>query len=133
MSNTNKIVAVDFDGTVVTHKYPIIGEPVPEALDTLRWFMAHDVKIILWTMRSGPHLDEAVRYLEANGIELYGVNKNPDQKDWTASPKAYAQFYIDDAAVGAFLIPQAEARPVVNWAAVKTHLTPWVTGTNPAW
>lgn len=133
MSNYKKVVAVDFDGTIVQHKYPLIGEPVAYALDTLRWFMAHDIKIILYTMRSGPSLDEAVAYLEANDIELYGVNENPEQKTWTASPKVYANYYIDDAAVGSYLIPQVGERPIVNWKAVKHHLESWVTGVNTAW
>lgn len=131
-SHTNKypkVVAVDFDGTIVTHEYPQIGKPVPHALETLKWLQENDVQIILWTMRSEGHLRDATEYLKANGIELHGVNKNPDQGSWTSSPKAYAQFYIDDAAVGCPLIPVAHARPMVNWQVVRGMLEPWIDGT----
>jgi hypothetical protein len=57
-----------------------------------------------------------VNYLTENGIELYGVNKNPTQVHWTSSPKAYGQVYIDDAAFGCPLIElEGFARPCVNW------------------
>jgi len=120
------LVAVDFDGTIVTHRYPNLGEPVPGALDKLRSFMSKGYKIILWTMRSdggpdGDMLSQAVNYLRDNGIELYGINQNPTQAGWTESPKAYAQVYIDDAAYGCPLIYPAgtalepKPRPYVDW------------------
>jgi len=115
------IIAVDFDGTIVTHEYPKIGEPVENALGMLHLFNKLDHKIILWTMRSGVQLCEAVQYLEDNGVNLWGVNENPEQKSWTNSPKQYAQMYIDDAALGCPLIhPDKEdgRRPYVNWMAV---------------
>ncbi len=30
------IIAVDFDGTIVEHKYPAIGKELPFAIETLR-------------------------------------------------------------------------------------------------
>ncbi len=109
------IYAIDFDGTIVTHEFPQIGKPVPYALDHMRLLIKSGCQIILWTMRSGDLLDAAVQYLEDNGIELWGVNENPDQ-DWSESPKAYAHRYIDDAAVGCPLIyPDDGGRPYVDW------------------
>ena len=29
------VIAVDFDGTIVTHKYPKIGEEIPFAIESL--------------------------------------------------------------------------------------------------
>ena len=98
------IIAIDFDGTCVDHFYPLIGEPVPNALESMRFFNENNHDIILNTMRSGKHLDEAVDYLEKNGIRLFGINENPDQKSWTKSPKVYADYYIDDAAIGCPLL-----------------------------
>ena len=67
----------------------------------------------------GPTLSDAVDFLEKNGIKLYGINKNPDQKSWTKSPKAYADIYIDDAAFGCPLIrPKGFKRPCVDWEKV---------------
>lgn len=117
-------ICVDFDGTVVDHRYPDIGDPVPGAIKWLKKLQRHGAKLILFTMRSdGPRyedlLREAVHYLEANGIVLYGVNQNPDQDTWTASPKAYGEVYIDDSAFGCPLIqPKGFARPCVDWKKV---------------
>lgn len=119
----HKILAVDFDGTVVTHQYPEIGTPVPKAIETLKRLNENGVKIILWTMRSEKFLDDAVKYLEENGVELWGINSNPEQKSWTNSPKAYAQIYVDDAALGCPLLesPIAE-RPFVDWFEIEKLL-----------
>lgn len=129
-----KVVAVDFDGTIVKHKYPDLGEPIPEAIETLRWFQEHHVSIVLWTMRSGKYLLEALEYLEENGIVLFGVNTNPEQHTWTESPKAYAQIYIDDAAFGCPLIRDpGETRGYVDWKLVQEKLSSWVIHPNSKW
>ena len=112
-------ICVDFDGTVVDHRYPDIGRPAPGALETLKAVAAKGAKLILFTMRSGAELDEAVRYLLKNGVVLYGVNRNPDQDSWTSSPKAYGHVYVDDAAFGCPTVhPAGFARPCVDWSVV---------------
>lgn len=116
------IIAVDFDGTIVTHEYPKIGRPVPDALDTLKTLNNLGHKIILWTMRSGQQLDEAVQYLKDNDVDIWGINENPDQKSWTNSPKQYAQIYIDDAALGCPLVESEGERPYVDWVKVWNYL-----------
>ena len=112
------IIAVDFDGTIVTHDFPEVGQPAPEAINWLTQWQAHGAKIILWTMRSGATLLDATHYLKNLGIELFGVNRNPEQYDWTKSPKAYAHVYIDDAAFGCPLRHDLHRRPVVDWSVV---------------
>lgn len=83
---------------------------------------AAGTKLILWTMRSGPQLADAVMWFTRHGIKLWGILENPEQHTWTASPKAYAQLYIDDAAFGCPLIqPEGFKRPCVDWAAVARH------------
>ncbi len=116
------IIAVDFDGTIVDHQFPSIGEPVPGAFRWLKSFQSHGAKLVLWTMRSngqqyGPVLDEATAFCRANGIEFFGVNANPEQLSWTMSPKAYAHVYIDDAAAGCPLRenPRLGGKPFVDW------------------
>ena len=109
-------IAIDFDGTIVNHEYPQLGSPVPGAIDWMHKFMENNIHIILYTMRSGKYLDEAVEYLEDNGIVLFGKNRNKNQYSWTKSPKIYANAYIDDAAVGCPLIYVEGQRPYVDWA-----------------
>lgn len=115
----NLIIAVDFDGTIVTHEYPEIGKPVPGAIETLKELQARGDKLILWTMRSGETLDDAIRYCENNGIIFWGVNENPEQSKWTSSPKAYAHVYIDDAALNATLRDNPGGRPFLDWFVVR--------------
>jgi hypothetical protein len=115
------IIAIDFDGTIVDHCYPEIGEPVPDAFYWLKRFQDAGAKLILWTMRndseaSGPVLTDAVEFCRKCGVEFWGVNANPDQT-WSKSPKAYANVYIDDAAIGCPLAsnPRMGGRPYVDW------------------
>ncbi len=110
------IICLDFDGTVVTHKWPDIGEDIG-AIPVLKKLLHHGHQIILYTMRSGKELDEAREYLENRGMELWGINNNPDQIKWTTSPKVYAHLYIDDAALGVPLLDKGE-RPFVDWKAI---------------
>ena len=117
------VIAVDFDGTCVTHDFPKLGEEIGAAL-TLKELADKGAKLILWTMRSGEPLEQAVGWFKAAGIPLWGVNENPDQKTWTQSPKAYAQIYIDDAALGAPLLLDTglSPRPFINWTEVRRAL-----------
>jgi len=121
-------ICLDFDGTVVDHRYPEIGPPVPHAIPWLKKLLRCNAKLILFTMRSdseknGPLLSEAVDYLPGNGITLYGVNRNPEQDRWTSSPKAYGEVYVDDAAFGCPLVqPKGFARPCVDWKKVGPQL-----------
>jgi hypothetical protein len=92
-------IAIDFDGTCVTHEYPLIGKDIG-AVPVLKRLVECGHKLILNTMRSGDELRDAVDWFMSNGIPLYGVNEDPGQKEWTQSPKAFANLYIDDAAFG---------------------------------
>ena len=120
---SKKIIAVDFDETLVDHRYPDIGAPVPHAIDVCRELVANDVHLILFTMRSGIYLQQAADWCKAAGIKLWGVNENPEQSSWTSSPKVYAQRYIDDAALGAPLMQLAAFdRPCVDWLSARSLL-----------
>ena len=116
-------ICVDFDGTIVDHAYPEIGKPVPHAIETMKKLTEAGHKLILFTMRSGEKLQEALEYLTFNGVSLYGVNENPTQKEWTDSPKAYGNIYIDDAAFGCpLLFKEDYRRPIVNWQEIAEEL-----------
>ena len=116
-------IAIDFDGTCVTHEYPEIGRDLG-ATTTLKTLVDNGHKLILLTMRSGKTLENAKHWFEERGIILYGVNENPSQKRWTESPKVYANLYIDDANLGTPLIKNSIAsdRPYVDWKLVLIDL-----------
>jgi hypothetical protein len=140
-------ICVDFDGTLCEHVYPEIGKEVPHAFATIKKLQEAGGKIILFTMRSSkpylhktvevdPHtneerkvvverdcLKEAIDWCKERGLEFYGINTNPSQKFWTKSPKAYGQYYIDDAAVGCPLIHEMGKRPYVNWVEIEKIMT----------
>ena len=130
-------IGIDFDGTCVTHEYPLIGRPVG-AEPVLMELVKKGHNLILFTMRSDRrikniwgtseelYLSDAVKWFEDRGIPLYGIQENPTQKEWTDSPKAYAQVYIDDAAIGCPLVfpenTEADERPYVDWNRVREML-----------
>ena len=116
-------IAIDFDGTCVTHEYPEIGRDLG-ATTTLKTLVDNGHKLILLTMRSGKTLEDAKHWFEERGIILYGVNENPSQKRWTESPKVYANLYIDDANLGTPLVKNSIAsdRPYVDWKLVLIDL-----------
>ena len=98
-------IAVDFDGTIVEHKYPRIGKEKPFAFETLRALLRDGHKLILWTARDGKLLDEAIEYCRQNGVEFYAVNSNdPPGALFSGrsglSGKVTADVYIDDRNIG---------------------------------
>ena len=122
MSYTGLYIAIDFDGTCVTHEYPYIGQDVG-AVPVLRELVEQGHNLILYTMRSGKLEKEAVQWFKDNGIPLYSVNSNPTQKKWTKSPKVHADVYIDDAGLGCpIMFIDGVRRPVVNWRKVREQL-----------
>ena len=98
-------IAVDFDGTIVEHRYPRIGKEKPFAIDTLRKLAADGHRIILWTSREGELLEEAVNFCRQRGLTFYAVNSNcPEGSLFAASrqqtTKVAADIYIDDRNLG---------------------------------
>lgn len=116
------IIALDFDGTVVTHEYPYVGDDIG-AVPVLKELIAAGHQLILFTMRSDKLLDDALAWFERNGIELYAVNENPEQKSWTSSAKVHANIYIDDCALGCPIrFEDGVRRPFVDWQKVREIL-----------
>lgn len=97
------IIAVDFDGTIVEHKYPKIGNEIPFAIDTLKKLKNEHHKLILWSVREGKLLDDAVAFCRERGLEFYAVNRNyPEEQlghDYF-SRKLKADLFIDDRNLG---------------------------------
>ena len=104
ISNEGKIIAVDFDGTIVEHAYPKIGKEMLFAFDTLKALQKKGHKLILWTFRDSDLLVEAVEYCRENGVEFYAVNKSypEEQYSHSISRKINADIFIHDRDVGGF-------------------------------
>ena len=133
------IIAIDFDGTCVTHEFPKVGKDI-KSVPVLKSLVANGHQLVLFTMRSdivnqngtdnellienGNYLTDALNWFKENEIPLYGIQTNPTQHTWTTSPKAYAQMYIDDAALGCPLKYDKHyaERPFVDWAVVRDIL-----------
>lgn len=101
------IIAVDFDGTIVENKYPAIGEEMPFATDTLRMLINDRHQLILWTVREGKTLEDAINWCKERGVEFYAVNKDyPEEKkenNKNYSRKIKADIFIDDRNIGGML------------------------------
>ncbi len=98
------IIAIDFDGTIVEHKYPEIGREIPFAIETLKRLQADHHKLILWSVREGRLLDEAVEFCRQRGLEFYAINRDyPEEekgKNSHFSRKLKADLFIDDRNLG---------------------------------
>ena len=97
------IIAVDFDGTIVRHRYPKIGEELPFATETLRMLIREGHRLILWTVREGKLLDEAIEWCRDRGGEFYAINRDFPEEDATGSGfsrKLKADLFIDDRSFG---------------------------------
>lgn len=95
-------IAVDFDGTIVEHKYPAIGKELPFAVETLIKLVSEGHKLILWSVREGKLLEEAVSFCRERGLEFYAVNSEYPNSSWNhdGSRKVTADVYIDDRNLG---------------------------------
>jgi hypothetical protein len=115
------IIAIDFDGTCVTHDYPKIGKDIG-SIPYLKKLVKNEHQLILYTMRSGKELEDAINWFYENNILLYSIQKDPNQISWTSSNKCYANLYIDDAALGIPLIENVHSKPYVDWEKVNLLL-----------
>ena len=92
-------IAVDFDGTIVEHRYPKIGEEIPFATETLKILAQERHKLILWTVREGELLEEAIEWCRQRGVFFYSVNKDYPEEEKSHngfSRKLKADLFIDD-------------------------------------
>lgn len=97
-------IAIDFDGTIVTHKYPDIGEERPFAIETLKMLQKENHLLILWTVREGKLLKDAIEWCRERGLEFYAVNQDyPEEtveNNNNYSRKLKADLFIDDRNIG---------------------------------
>lgn len=97
-------IYLDFDGTIVEHAYPYIGDDNPNAFKIIKKLQENDHNIILNTYRADidkKALDEALAYInnpinKLKPILEYSINKiNPLPWDWKEMKKNKVIF-IDD-------------------------------------
>ena len=97
-------IAVDFDGTIVEHRYPEIGKELPFATQTLRMLIEDRHRLILWSVREGKLLEDAVEWCRQRGVEFYAINKDfpeeEENKNQSFSRKIKADVWIDDRNIG---------------------------------
>lgn len=102
------IIAIDFDGTIVEHKFPSIGPLIPGAKEMINNLCDDGHQIIIWTTRSSYSEIEVVEFLQNSGINYHYINQNakkfidllqsqPMFGKYEHEPrKIYADIYIDD-------------------------------------
>lgn len=118
-----KIIAIDFDGTIVHSRFPEIGPPIPGAIDVIKTLMgATGVKLILWTIRDGEYLKDAVEWCKSKGLRFDTINKSIDI--FSASPKVYAHRYIDDRSINIPMI--FDEISILDWDAIGQELFEWL-------
>ena len=119
----SKVIAIDFDGTIVKHKFPEIGEPMPGAFEVLKELQEAGFKLILWTCREDDgylidrqFLTAAVEFCQKHGMEFDAVNETLEDFEYRHEGmlrrKPCANYYVDDAIVGGF----------PGWDAIREHL-----------
>ena len=99
------LIAVDFDGTIVEDKYPGVGKAKPFAIETLKMLQNDGHRLILWTYRHGSRLQDAVKFMEDQGVPPYAVNCSyPEEAAHPSdvSRKIHADLFIDDRNFGGF-------------------------------
>lgn len=127
------IIAIDFDGTVVSNEFPFVGKDIG-AIPILKELVKNGHKLILYTLRvdgetldengmfvpdpTGTFLTDAVNWFKQHNIELYGVQEHPLYPD---SKKLVYDMIIDDRAFGIPLIDNGY-KPFVNWCAIESIL-----------
>lgn len=108
-------ILIDFDGTCVTHEFPLVGKDIGAA-QVLRDLVSNGHRLILFTMRAEDcSIQPAIDWFAENGIALYAVQRQPEQHKFTSSPKALGDLMIDDTALGVKLYSCRLSRDCVDW------------------
>lgn len=105
----DKIIAVDFDGTLIEEgKWPGIGATNEAVLNYCKTEQAKGARIILWTNRVDEPLQTAIKWCEEHGLHLDAINDNlPESVEFfgTNTRKIYADEFIDDRMAKGFKLP----------------------------
>jgi trehalose-6-phosphatase len=119
------IIAVDFDGTIVSGGWPDITQavPLPHALETLLRLQQAGHRLVLWTCREGGRLAEALGWCAAQGLSFCAANGPAPGDHHTASRKIYANLYIEDRLPGG----PVDWKRIARWCAA-SGILPWPSG-----
>jgi hypothetical protein len=111
-SERAKIIAVDFDGTLIAEGcWPGIGSTNHDILNYCKREQKKGARIILWTNRIDEALETAIKWCEENGLHLDAINDNlPESIEFFGSNtrKIYADEFIDDRMAEGFDMPYTE-------------------------
>jgi len=121
MSEANKtadneytpIIAIDFDGTIVQHDFPRIGELMPDAKRVINKWADMGWHILVWTCRNNyepdhPDWDQApigavAKFCDEQGLKITGINQQQANLGfYLEARKIFANVYIDDRNLGGF-------------------------------
>lgn len=72
----DRVIAIDFDGTLCESRYPDIGPPKTAVIDRAKQEKAKGSKLILYTCREGQLLENAVEWCRVQGLEFDAINDN---------------------------------------------------------
>ncbi len=106
MKLKNKIICIDFDGTIYED-----GEALPGAFEVITKIKEAGAIIVLWTCREDEkktkYLTEAVQFCKKHGVEFDYVNELPIEldfrPDYVNRRKPYCSLFIDDRNIGGFI------------------------------
>jgi len=114
-----KIIAVDFDGTIVKQEdfsYDRVDfQLLPNAKEVLDW-LYENFYVVLWTCRDGIVLNNAIQFLSSQSIQFHAINQNMPTIRFETSSKIFADFYFDNRS----FYNECED---VNWLKLKDFLT----------
>ena len=77
------VLAIDFDGCLVEFDYPRIGKQTKKQkklINVLKRLQKQGHKLILWTSRGEPALQEAINWCSKQGLEFDSCQVNPFTK-----------------------------------------------------
>lgn len=116
--------AIDFDHTccISDSKDLKLEKNVPHAIESLKTLVEQGHRLILNTCRGTGTQEVAEAWFSHYDIPLFGSQSNPEQLEWTDSPKVYAHYYIDDKGLGTPLIEPEDDKPYVDWLRVMEFL-----------
>lgn len=84
-------IAVDFDGTIVEHRYPEIGKELPFATETLRTLIKEHHRLILWSVREGKLLQDAIEWCHEHGVDFWAVNRDYPEEEKIKTTTSHAR------------------------------------------
>jgi len=77
MLSDKLVLAIDFDGTIVSHNYPEMGELFTHAKECINeLYDSGKYYIIIWSCRTNQNEADMIKFLNENGIRYHSINEN---------------------------------------------------------